>query len=55
MMKFLNKEFSWYPNNSIYVRNEASVNFPFTYNAYENTINGNKTKLKIVGILEPKI
>lgn len=52
--EILNKEFSWYPNNSIYVRNEASVNFPFTYNAYENKISGNKTKLKIVGILEPK-
>lgn len=50
------KTFTWYPNNSIFTKNEGNKIIPFTYNAYSKDIE-DKTdgiELTITGILEPK-
>ena len=63
--EILNKEFYWYPNNEVFVKNENAFTkamSPFTYN-HINTKNDDGTylmdkengvKLKVVGILKPK-
>ena len=63
--EILNKEFYWYPNNEVFVKNENAFTkamSPFTYN-HINTKNDDGTylmnkengvKLKVVGILQPK-
>lgn len=58
-----NKKFYWYPNNSIYTKNDGSnilkpaSAYPFFYNPYMDnkySSNQNAVELEIVGILCPK-
>lgn len=52
----LNKEFTWYPNNVIFEKNEGddAYNIPYKYKAYVNDTFTNGKKLKITAILKPK-
>ena len=47
------KEFVWYPNDTVFSDNFAEVDHPFIYNYENNGFTGGK-RLKVVGILEPK-
>lgn len=58
-----NKKFYWYPNNSIYTKNEGNnilkpaSAYPFFYNPYmdnEYSSTSNAVELQVVGILCPK-
>ena len=54
--ELLNKELIYYPNDSIFTKNEgeyAEIR-PFNYKAYKDDTFNNGLNLKIVGILQPK-
>ncbi len=50
----INKKFIWYPNDTIYNKQEGNQLNPFSYNAYYSEGFENGIELEIVGILEPK-
>ncbi len=61
--EILNREFRWYPNDSIFKKDPNMLDYlnaynPFSCVAYENDIDNNKKDdkmtLKVVGILQPK-
>lgn len=55
--ELMNKEFVWYPNNTVFTKNEGMMaeQRPFYYNAYaKDFTEDNGLTLKVVGILEPK-
>lgn len=55
--EIINKEFYWYPNDTVFTKNTSpmlSMFSPFTYNPYKLDSFENGIKLKITGILQPK-
>ncbi len=55
--ELLGKEFTWYPNDTVFTKNENPLTSqlnPFTYNAYSSEEWTTGKKLKITAILRPK-
>lgn len=55
--ELLNKKFTWYPNDSIFIKNTNEITssaLPFFYKPYVNDTFKNGVDLKVVGILKPK-
>lgn len=55
--EIINKEFYWYPNDTVFTKNTSpmlSMFSPFAYNPYKLDSFENGIKLKITGILQPK-
>ena len=55
--ELLGKTFTWYPNDTVFTKNENSVSSelnPFMYNAYESDTWDNGIELTITAILQPK-